>query len=429
MDPKKRYDLRIILLYCAAITAVICAVILLFFRNSVFTDAINLLISVLEPFLYGFVIAYILRPACLTIERFLHNLFTGKRKSAAGQQEREGKPSGAVRAISVTLSILFMFAVITLLLVAVLPEMINSISSLVEQIGPAIDRFQEWLAGLDQSDMSHELVENINNVVQTFSDWVKNFLSTDLLPTLQTTLTGLTSSFMSILEVLKNFGLGCIVAIYLLADWERFVARAKLLAYGLLPVDAANWLRDELKLVNTMFGGFISGKLICSLIVGLICFIFMSITRMPYAMLISVLIGTTNIIPFFGPYIGAIPSVFMLLTVSPAICFVFLIFLIILQQFDGNILSPKILGNKLGISGFWILFSILFFGALFGIIGMLIGVPMFAVLYDLLKRFISRKLQGKGQSAMLEQYQNEYHAAPEKSASNTVRKNTRKKKK
>ncbi len=396
MNPNHQFDLRRILLYVAAVTAVVCAVITLFFRSSVFTGLFSTLISILSPFLYGAVIAYILRPVCVFLEERIRKI--GKNKTRTGLD----------RMISVTLSVIIMFAVIVLLLVAVLPEMINSISALVQQIEPTIERFQEWLGKLDQSDLSHEVVANIENAVKSASDWMENFLSTDLLPTLQSVLPGVTSGFMGFLDFLKNFGLGCIVAFYLLADWEHFVARAKLLGYGLLPERAADWLKRELFVTNGMFSGFISGKLLDSLLMGLITFVFMSITRMPYAVLISVLMGVTNIIPFFGPYIGLVPSVLMLLTVSPVTCLIFIVFMIILQQFDGNVMSPRILGGKLGISGFWILFAILFFGALWGFAGMLVGVPLFAVLYDLLRKFIFARLRGRNHNEMLEEYEKQF---------------------
>ena len=179
---------------------------------------------------------------------------------------------------------------------------------------------------------------------------------------------------------------------------------------------AANAILEELTIANTMFGGFIRGKLVDSLIIGIICFALMSIFRMPYALLISVIIGVTNIIPFFGPFIGAVPSAFLVLIsdssgLNIAGCIYFLILILVLQQFDGNILGPKILGNSTGLSSFWVLFSILLFGGLFGVLGMVIGVPLFAVIYDLVKKSVEKSLAKKGRSEEMEKYRRRFHSA------------------
>ena len=171
----------------------------------------------------------------------------------------------------------------------------------------------------------------------------------------------------------------------------------------------ANNVIEELRFVNQMFGGFIIGKLVDSLIIGIICFIGTSLMKMPFTLLISVIIGVTNIIPFFGPFIGAIPTGFLVLLVSPVKCIYFLIFILLLQQFDGNILGPKILGDSTGLSSFWVLFSILLFGGLFGFVGMIIAVPAFAVIYDLIARAVHFSLKNKKLSMATEDYKDLDH--------------------
>ena len=422
MESKFRFDLKKFLLGVAAVTAVVSVVILFFFKNEMFSDFFSLIKGILKPFIYGGVIAYLLRPVCLRIENTIYALKRKAREKkegrkpakktevsaeAAGEVHAE-KKSGLVRGISITLGVIILFVIIILLLYAVIPGVISGITSLVSQIQPAFERFQNWISTLDQTNLSSEIIESINNAVETITTWVESFLSTDLLPTLQTAITEITSSFLVLLDILKNFGIGCIVAIYLLADWERFIDRAKLIIYGVFPVRIADWIKNEIKIADSMFGGFISGKIIDSFIMGVICFAFMSLFNMPYSMLISVLIGVFNIIPFFGPYIGTIPSVLMLLTESTSACIVFLIFIIILQQFDGNVLGPKILGDKIGLSGFWILFAIMFFGGLWGFVGLLIGVPLFGVIYDLGRRFIYGKLRKKDEEELIEGYEAKY---------------------
>ena len=191
------------------------------------------------------------------------------------------------------------------------------------------------------------------------------------------------------------------------------MAQAKLIVYAVFPESAAEWIRKEVHFTDRMFSGFIIGKLVDSLIIGLICFVFMMLFSMPYAMLISVIVGVTNIIPFFGPYLGAIPSLVLILTVSPVKCLIFLAFIILLQQFDGNILGPAILGDRLGLSGFWILFSIMIFSSLWGIVGMLIGVPLFAVIYDIIRSLIRWLLNYREQDSLMKEYENRYPEKPE----------------
>ncbi|HOO28395.1 MAG TPA: AI-2E family transporter, partial [Lachnospiraceae bacterium] len=179
---------------------------------------------------------------------------------------------------------------------------------------------------------------------------------------------------------------------YLLASKELFCAQAKKLSYALLREERANNLINNMRFANKTFGGFLVGKILDSLIIGIICFVGTSILKIPYALLISVIVGVTNMIPFFGPYLGAIPCAIILIMINPMKCLIFLIFILILQQFDGNILGPKILGNSTGLSSFWVIFAITIFGGLLGILGMFIGVPLFAVIYSAIKTFVNQRL-------------------------------------
>ena len=389
----------------AAIAAVICIVILLFFRTGIFTSAISKLVSILTPFIYGFVIAYLLRPIALFFEKKFKKWI---------DKNNTGRAKTALRLISVLLSIVLMFAVIVLFFLAVVPGVISSINSLISQIPDALKQLNEWLHSMDNGGTSHEVIVTIEEAVNTFTENITGFLKGDLLPHLQTLVSSVTSSFMGLVAFLKDFGLGCIISIYMMASWEKLAAQLKLVTYAVFPKKAADWIRDEVRFIDRMFNGFIHGKLLDSLIIGIICFIFCTITRMPYTMLVSVIIGVTNMIPFFGPYIGAIPSTLLVLTVSPGMAIMFLIFIIILQQFDGNLIGPKILGDQLGLSSFCILFAILFFGALWGVIGMLIGAPLFAVIYDLVRRFVVGRLKNKGESSMADKYFETYHADDKK---------------
>ncbi len=383
------FDQKKFLINVASATAVICFIILLFFRTSFFISVFTKLMNIIAPFIYGAVIAYLLHPVSTWIEKGLLKLIQGK--------------NGMVRMLSVISAIILMLVLIALLLIAVIPELITSISELVRQLPHAVDQFELWMDSL-QVPASAEAVDGIQSTLDAITEYVQNFLQTNILPQLTNFMTSMTSGISGVIGVLKNFVLGTIISIYLLGSWEKFFFQIKMITYALLPHNAAEWIKKEVHLTDEKFSGFIYGKLIDSLIIGILCFIFVSLTKMPYAMLISIVVGVTNIIPFFGPYLGAIPSAILILTVSPAKCIIFIIFIIILQQIDGNVIGPHILGDKLGLSAFWILFSILFFGALWGVGGMLVGAPLFAVLYDLARDFILNKLHQKGETDILQSY-------------------------
>ena len=198
--------------------------------------------------------------------------------------------------------------------------------------------------------------------------------------------------------------LGIIVSVYLLIDKEKLCALSKKITYGLFPESYADEIIKLVDRSNYTFGRFLVGKIIDSLIIGVLTFIILTIFKMPYTILVSVIVGITNIIPFFGPFIGAIPSFIIILFVSPVQALWFLLIILFIQQLDGNVIGPKILGDSIGISAFWILFSILVAGKLLGIVGMIIGVPLFAIFYSIVKEFIESKLRKKGLKTETKEY-------------------------
>jgi predicted PurR-regulated permease PerM len=236
------------------------------------------------------------------------------------------------------------------------------------------------------------------------TEGMETFLKSNVLPQLRNIATSMSKNFSGLLKVLQNFILGSIIAIYLLESRDRFAVQMKMVVYAVFPRNVAEWIRREARFTNEKISGFIVGKMIDSLIIGVTCFVFVMITGMPYAMLISIIVGVTNMVPFFGPYLGGIPSAILLLTVSPVRCLVFVIFIVLLQQLDGNVIGPRILGNKLGLSAFWILFAILVFGSIWGIPGMLVGAPVFAVLYDIARNAVLTLLEKKGEKDLLDEY-------------------------
>ena len=236
-----------------------------------------------------------------------------------------------------------------------------------------------------------------------------NWAKEQMIPQLMKVMQGnFVSSFVSnAVSFLKNVFVGLIAAIYMLSSKDTFAAQSKKLIYSVFEVDTANMILENLRFVHKVFGGFISGKLLDSLIIGVITFFCITILNMPYVLLISVIIGVTNIIPFFGPFIGAVPSTMLILLANldnPLKAVYFVLFILVLQQFDGNILGPKILGDSTGLASFWVLFAILVFGGLFGFVGMIVGVPLFAVIYSAISGLVNKSLRKREMSQKTTDY-------------------------
>ena len=212
------------------------------------------------------------------------------------------------------------------------------------------------------------------------------------------------AGLIGVLNVLKNFFIAIIICAYFLNSKDLFAAQSKKVIVAFFSEHTAKEILDGASFTNKTFGGFINGKIIDSLIIGLLCFVCMTIFGWEYTLLISCIVGITNIIPFFGPFIGAIPSALLLLMVDPEQCMWFLVFILALQQFDGNILGPKILGDSTGLASFWVLFAVLVGGGLFGFIGMVIGIPVFAIIYAYATRSINRRLAKRGFSTDISDY-------------------------
>ena len=266
-----------------------------------------------------------------------------------------------------------------------------------------------------------------------FSSQVENGLNdvlkanSSMMTTIQGIVNNITVQLIEVLSVFKNMFLGFLIAVYLLASRKLFGAQAKLLLYGIFPNKWAKIIEEEVHYTDKMFNGFFVGKIIDSAIIGLICFAGTTLLGFESAAFISVVIGVTNIIPFFGPFIGAIPCALLLLLGSnPWDALYFLIFIVILQQVDGNIIGPKILGNTTGVSSFWVLFSILLFGGLWGLVGMVIAVPLFGVIYDIIRKLTARGLKRNRHEEMMQEYNEKFHEEPEETE--TTQKDTLSKK-
>ena len=363
-------------------------------------------LSILSPFIFGGCRAYILNPVLKTCEKILAKLSGGK----LGRR--------ASRLIGMFMTYTFMLAILTMLIQIIIPQIVTSIKNLIPQITAWINTLPtavQQLANTYQFDLSqvNDLINSLDiqqvwsNASQAITSFISNLSS--LIPQLFQITT-------SVISIVVNILIGFIISIYLLSSKELFYAHMKKLGYAILPKKLMDKLLDITYSSNDIFSGFIVGKIVDSAIIGVLCFLVMSIFKWPYAMLISVIIGITNIIPYFGPFIGAIPSILLLLILDPRTAVIFTVFIIILQQVDGNIIGPKILGNSTGLSAFWVVFSITVFSALFGPIGMIIGVPTFAVIYSLVREFAEWRLTARQMPTATDAYASPEHPIIHKEA-------------
>lgn len=362
--------------------------IYLLFNGSLFFRIFRKILDVIKPIIYGFIIAYLLSSIVNFIEEkcFLPLLkkcnitITNKRMSY-------------MRLISIIITLIITFLCIYAFLLIVIPEIYKSLQSIATSFPTYINNLVHFTEKMlaRYPEIEHYFIAAMNQYSSDIYEWVSG-----ILPTMNAFIKGLSQGVISFVLTLWDLILGLIVAIYMLASKERFIGQSKKILFSIFKTERANAFLTDIRFIDRTFGGFISGKLLDSLIIGILCFICLQFIGTPYSLLISFIVGITNIIPFFGPYLGAIPSALLVLMVDPLQCLYFLIFILILQQFDGNYLGPKILGDSTGLSSFWVLFSITIFGGLFGVIGMIIGVPAFAVIYALIKRYTNRRLTKKG---------------------------------
>ena len=344
--------------------------------------------TILSPFIWGLVIAYLLYPLMRIYQR---GLFRPLWKALLKKNKRADKLVPKLsRGFAVFLAMLSLLVILTGLIWLVAPQMYSSIETIVVNSGDYVDRADAWISRFFMNYPSVE--ETISGMFGDVSNGIVNWAANNLLPEFKGLLNDVTSGVYSFAKGIYNIIIGMIVSIYMLYSHETFAAHSKKILYAVFSLEAAEKILHAVHFTNEVFQSYISGKILDSVIIGLLCYIGCMILQIEYAVLVSFIVGITNIIPFFGPFIGAVPSCLIILTASPMHALVFLIFIIILQQFDGNVLGPKILGNSVGINGFWIMFSILVGAGLFGFRGMLLGVPVFVVLYTLCKNLVNKKL-------------------------------------
>lgn len=372
-----------------ALFFVVAACILFYFallRLSELSGIVRQIFSVAKPIIYGLAIAYLLNPIVKTVDKHLIP-FLEKRFP------RIKKKQQISRGVGIFCAIVILLAVIVALLNMMIPELYRSIRDMILNVPSQLNQFVEMFAEMNSRDTT--LGRLLENIMEEATAFVQNWMRTDLMAQVNQVMSSLTVGVINILTELLNVIIGLIVSVYVLFSKEKFSRQCKKIVYAVFKPSSANMLLHLTIKSNDIFGGFIIGKIIDSAIIGVLCFIGLSILNMPYTMLVSVIVGVTNVIPFFGPYIGAIPSAVLILLADPRMGIYFIIFIIALQQFDGNVLGPKILGDSTGLSAFWVVFSILIGGGLFGFPGMILGVPTFAVIYYIVNMLVNHRLEKK----------------------------------
>lgn len=367
--------------FVTAVAIIICYLILSnlkgFGKN--FTD----FLGVFTPFIWGISIAYVLNPLMKWIERHLSKIkkLNSKRKVKRG--------------ISVVLTMLFFLVLLYSFFAIVIPTVSSSVGKLIANLSFYYNNVEKelnnfaatYLANINLTpEQTQNAIRSIMSEISKLSDWLTAFLPKTF------------SMAISLTGKLTNVAIAFIVSIYLLASKENFLAQLKKILYAFTNTAKTQYALDLANRTNKIFNGYVSGSILDSIIVGVICFIVLTVLKIEYAALISLIVGVTNIIPFFGPFIGAIPSAILLLLISPKQCLIFIIIILILQQSDGNIIKPKILGQTTGLASFWVIFAVSVGGSLFGVLGMFVGVPVFAVIYTLFKEFVENRLQKKNLS-------------------------------
>lgn len=373
---------------------VICGSIMfyyLLFHGSNIKEALQLIYNIMMPVFFGAIMAYLLAPTLNIIERRILIPATVKMKI----KESKGLKK-AIRGIGIFLTAIFYYFIIQIIVSMLLSQIIPSIESIVANSDVYYKNIIKWL-DTTLSD-NPELKNFIYNLVEEYSTDLTTFFNDVVLVKTTEVIKTISLSVIGIVKVLWNFILGFIISIYLLISKEKFSNQAKKITYAFMSTDRANVFINNIRFTHNTFIGFIGGKVIDSLIIGVLCFIGTSILKTPYAALVSVIIGVTNVIPFFGPFLGAIPTTILVLVVDPMHplnCVYFVLFILFLQQLDGNFIGPKILGESTGLSSFWVIFAITVFGGIFGVPGMIIGVPTFAVIYAVIKAHVYTSLTKK----------------------------------
>jgi predicted PurR-regulated permease PerM len=351
--------------------------------------------KVLSPLIYGVVFAFLMNPLVNFADKRLAPLFRKQKKKASSAKKLS-------RALSILFALVFAILILYAFFSMLLPQLYISIKGIVDSIPTYYASIEKWVENILENNP--DIRTYADSALNKAYDYINNWAQTSLVSDMQKVVTTLTSSVYAVIKTLANILIGLVASVYMLWSKDIFQAQAKKMVVAIFHPHAADNLLRVGRETYKVFNGFVIGKIIDSAIIGVLCYLGMVIMKLPYPALIATIVGVTNVIPFFGPIIGAAPSALLILLVNPLQAFYFIIFIIILQQIDGNVIGPKILGNTVGISGFWVLTSITLATSLFGFAGMILGVPVFAIIYMLVSDAVSASLRKKSQPTATADY-------------------------
>lgn len=357
------------------------ALIIVYFILSWIADIFPAVNATLSPVLIGLFVAYLLNPVLVRFEKLFKKLLD-KTRADVYKKRRVSK------ALAITVTMLIAVAMLTSLFLLIIPEFAESLSMLISDLPGYIADVQDWVNTLPDDNA---FAQNFDELLQQAMQALQNWITTDLPAMITTALNVAKDGVVFVF----NFIIGLIISIYVMKEKEMFIATAKKICYALFSDKRANDIVLTARHGNIIFGHFLSGKVIESSLVGVMYFIVMSIFNMKYSLLISVIMAVCNFIPMFGPYIGGIPSGLILLMVSPKSAFTFAFMVIVIQTLDANVFGPLIMGQKTGLSEFWITFAIFFFGGFFGLVGLFLGIPLLAVIFYVFRALINNRLASK----------------------------------
>ncbi len=371
----------------AVLVVLICIIIFfMIFRFGELVSGVEALGKMLQAVLIGAVLSYVLNPVMMFFERRLQKAF---RKRMTDEKKIRRRS----RSIATSGAVLVFLGIIAALLCMIIPQLIISVENLTTTLPDQIQNLMSRMQTFSRGDSP--LAAIVRDIITNGTTYLQNWIQDEFLNQAQELMTYITSGVVGVIKTFFNFIVGIIISIYILMKKETFISQLKKIIYAVFPPRGGNRIMEVLRKSDDIFGGFLIGEIIDAIIIGILCFGALYIGRFPYALLVSVIVGVTNIIPFFGPFLGAIPGALLICLESPIHALYFLIIILIIQQLDGNVIKPKVLGDSTGLSPFWVIFSILLFGGIFGFLGMLFGVPVFAVIYYLIKRIAEHFLRKK----------------------------------
>ena len=370
----------------------------------------SMIFGILTPIIIGLAMAFLMNPIMMFFERLMLKRLKGKVDL--------GKEKGLrrlIRTVCVILALLILVAAAAGFILAVVPQFIGTVRYLLDNLYEKIVGVIDWadeLTGYRFADTMEAARTDgrINDWIAIANEWVRQYLHLGESDDIVATLTGFG---IRVGRLVVNLLIGIFIAIYVLISKESYKGHMKRFVYGTFKTSHANIIMDILRKADSIFYGFIIGKIIDSIIIGIICFASMKVMHLPYALLCSFIVGVTNIIPVFGPYIGGFPTVVLLFVNHPAHGIIFLIYILVLQQIDGNLIGPKILGDSTGISSFWVIVAIVVGGGLFGFFGMLLGVPTLALILYIIDRIMTYRTANAGLPQNPEDYINIDHITPD----------------